>query len=126
MCARIVCPPRIDASFTVASWSGAPRIGVDPEPLWVNDEVRRERGGVRLTQTFVVLEARAGAGDPVPPFAPCRQADDVERPAVAEVGDRARVVHPNPRGRREGVFRPAAERDLLPVDPARGLGDVLD
>ena len=84
------------------------------------------RRGRRRAQVLVVLEARPGARHPVPALALGRQPDDVERRALAEVRDRAGVVDADARVRAQRLPRPSPERDLLAIDPARGLRDVLD
>ncbi len=122
----MVVPPRIVESVTVASWSGSPRtasiaIHSGYTMKCVGSCRGPSRGGARSARD-VTPRRRPSTG--ASSFA--READDVERRALAEVGDGAGVVDADAGRRVEVLLRPAPQRHLLAVDAARGLRDVVD
>ena len=135
-CRASTSRPRRRASSGRRGWSRRsrwPRGARSPStiahahPLRVDDEVRRELPGRARVQPLVVLEARADAGDPVASPRP-----RVVSPTTSNVGARRstrwRPVSLTPMRASAGSVRagPAPERDLLAVDAARRLRDVVD
>ncbi len=90
-------------------------------PLRVDDEVR---GQALSRELLVVLEAGAGAGDPVAGLSLGGEADDVEGAAAAEIGNRAGVVDADARALGQVLRGPAAERDLLALNRVRRLRQI--
>ena len=72
-----------------------------------------------------MLEAGPDSSDPIARFVFRRQANDVESLAIAEIGDRTRVVDADARVLGQALVGPLTESDLLAIDPARRLRHVF-
>ena len=73
-----------------------------------------------------MLEARAGARNPVPSFAFGGQPDDVEHAAFGEIGDGTGVIDADDRVAGQRVVGKVPEIGLLAADRVRADGQVVD